>query len=71
MQMERLRQRDGFTREEAAARIAAQMPDAERRRRATRVIDTSGEVRDTVRIVEALYGELLEEIGCGTHTEES
>jgi dephospho-CoA kinase len=64
LQMERLRQRDGFTREEAADRIAAQMPDAERRRRATRIIDTSGDVRDTVRSVKALYSELMEEIGC-------
>jgi len=64
-QMRRLRQRDGFSQEEATARIDAQLPDFERRSRASRVIDTSGSLEDTVRLLEALYGELLEDHPCG------
>ena len=42
------------------------MPDAERRAKGQRVIDTSGPVEDTARFVQVLLDELLEELGaCG------
>ena len=63
-QRERLRRRNGYTGEESDARIAAQMPDAERRRRADRVIDTSGQRADTARYIEGLYLDMLEERRC-------
>jgi fumarate hydratase, class II len=42
VQIERLMKRNGLSREEALARIAAQMPQKEKARRSTRVIDNSG-----------------------------
>lgn len=60
-QLRRLMQRDGYTREEAEARIGAQWTDAERRSRASRIIDSSGPAEDTARYIESIYGELLEE----------
>ncbi|HEX7154930.1 MAG TPA: dephospho-CoA kinase [Thermoanaerobaculia bacterium] len=52
----------GMTREEAARRIAHQMPREERLRHADYVIDNSGDVdqaeRETARVVEALRGDL-------------
>lgn len=42
-QLERLMRRNGFTREEAEQRIAAQLPLSEKARRATRLIDNNGE----------------------------
>ncbi|MGI5878077.1 MAG: dephospho-CoA kinase [Christensenellales bacterium] len=62
-QRERMLRR-GYTLEEADARIAAQMPDAERRRRADRVIDTSGPKDDTARYIEGLYLDMMEERRC-------
>lgn len=46
IQVQRLMARNGYSREEAEARIAAQMPLAEKRRRATVVIDNSGTEED-------------------------
>lgn len=63
-QLRRLRLRNGYSEEEAMARIEAQLPDAERRMRARHVIDTSGPAEDTARFIEALYAELLEENRC-------
>lgn len=42
-QLERLMRRNGFNREEAEQRIAAQLPLSEKARRATRLIDNNGE----------------------------
>lgn len=42
-QLERLMRRNGYSREEAAQRIAAQLPLSEKARRATRLIDNNGE----------------------------
>ena len=48
----------GFTRDEAERRIAAQLPTAEKVRRADHVIRTDGTLDDTYRQVDALYREL-------------
>lgn len=58
VQRRRLMQRDGFSASEAQARIDAQMPMEEKRRRATRVIDNSGTREDTHRQTLAIYHEL-------------
>lgn len=58
-QLYRLLQR-GLKPEDARKRLDAQLSDAERRRRANRVIDTSGSVEDTRRQLRALYEEALD-----------
>lgn len=50
----------GLSLEDAEKRVESQMPDRERRRRARRVIDTSGPVEDTKRFLNALYEEMIE-----------
>jgi dephospho-CoA kinase len=57
-QIDRLMQR-GLDRAGAEKRIAAQMSDRERRRRAHRVITTGGPVEETQRQLKALYEEAL------------
>lgn len=57
-QVERLMAKAGVSREEAERRIAAQMPVAEKRRRADFEIDCSGSLEKTRAQVEALYLEL-------------
>src|SRR5919205_633265 len=58
VQLERLMRRNGLSREEAAARVAAQMPQEEKLRYADFKIDTSGGFgetrRQTVKVYEAL-----------------
>ena len=54
-QLERLMQRDGFTREEAEARLRSQLPAAEKAARADVVIDTSGPIQYTKEVVISLY----------------
>ncbi len=54
-QLQRLIARDGLTREQAEARLNAQMSLDEKRRRATWVIDNSGDVAATRRQVAALW----------------
>ena len=54
-------ERDKLSQQEAIERLEAQMSDAERRARATRVIDTSGDEASTQRAVTAYYEELLED----------
>jgi len=58
-QLRRIMARDGLSEEEAAERIDHQMPDSERRRRATRVIDSLMPLEDEERYVKALVDELL------------
>ncbi len=58
VQLERLILRNGLSREEARARIAAQMPIAEKRRRAGVVIDNSGSLESTRQQVQALWRKL-------------
>jgi dephospho-CoA kinase len=48
----------GATREEALARLASQMPLAEKRKYADYVIDTSGEKDDTLRQTREVYNAL-------------
>jgi len=60
-QVRRLMARDGMDLAQAQERIAAQMPDSERRRRARRVIDTLQPEADVERYVRVLVEELLEE----------
>ena len=47
IQRERLERREGMTAERAAALLARQMPDADKRARAHFIIDTSGELSAT------------------------
>ena len=64
-QVRRVMERDGLTQEEAVQRLEAQMSDAERRSKATRVIDTSSDEDATQRAVTAYYEEALEEANEG------
>jgi dephospho-CoA kinase len=57
-QLERLMAKTGLSREEAERRIAAQMPAEEKRRRADFVIDCSGDLELTRRLVTDLYPQL-------------
>jgi dephospho-CoA kinase len=58
-QAARLRARDGLTEEETHARLAAQLPIDEKRRRATWVIDNSGSPESTAAQVERWWVETL------------
>ena len=55
MQRSRLMARDGFTREEADARLRSQMPAREKADRADVVIDTSGSIEYTKAMIPALF----------------
>jgi dephospho-CoA kinase len=57
-QIRRMMQR-GMDKENAVKRLAAQMSDRERRKRAHRVITTGGAVEETRRQLKALYNEAL------------
>jgi dephospho-CoA kinase len=61
LQLERLMARNQLTREQAEARIAAQMPSAEKLKVADYAIDTSLGFEDTRRQVEALYARLRQD----------
>jgi dephospho-CoA kinase len=58
VQLERLMRRNHLTREEAAARISAQMPQEEKLRYADFKIDTSGSYEETRGQTEEVYAEL-------------
>jgi dephospho-CoA kinase len=60
IQIDRLVKRDGISRDEALARIEAQMPLAEKISRADYVIDNSDAVVDTKAQAEKLYHYLLQ-----------
>ena len=55
VQLSRLMERDGFTREEAEARLRSQLPPEEKAARADVVIDTSGPMDYTKECVISLY----------------
>ncbi len=57
-QIERQQTRDGATREQAEARVRAQLPIDEKREMADYVIDNSGTLEETRAQVEALYAKL-------------
>ncbi len=61
VQISRIMSRDGFTAEEARARIAAQMPMAEKVKYANYVIETSGTLRQTREQAEAVYRDLIKQ----------
>ncbi len=56
-QLQRLMARDGFTREEAEARLASQLSADEKAARAHVVIDTSGSIEYTKSMIPALYAQ--------------
>ena len=58
----RLMERDGLREAEARARIASQMPIAEKAKLADHVIDNSGTREETERQVRAVHGALLAEL---------
>lgn len=58
VQLARLMGRDGFSRDAALARIAAQMPQEEKRRRATYVIDNDGSTADAARALRFVWHEV-------------
>ena len=57
-QLDRLMRRSGLSRDEALARIGAQMPQAEKLRYADYAVDTSGTLDDVRPQVEAVWAEL-------------
>jgi dephospho-CoA kinase len=59
-QIERLMASKGLSREEAQARVAAQMPVEDKRRRADYLIDSSGSLENTRAQVKAVYAKLKE-----------
>jgi dephospho-CoA kinase len=58
-QLERLMARDSFTREQALARIASQLPLADKRRQADYVIDNTGSRENTGSQAEKIFRTLL------------
>lgn len=58
IQLQRLMQRDGILRDAARARITAQMPMAEKKRRATIVIDNGGSLAFTRKQTRKVYRDL-------------
>ncbi|MBO0725051.1 MAG: dephospho-CoA kinase [Blastocatellia bacterium] len=58
LQLQRLIERNGFTREQAQARISTQAPSEEKLKYADYSIDTSNRFEDTRRQVEKVYEEL-------------
>ena len=73
VQLERLMRRNGLSREEAAARVAAQMPQEEKLRYADFTIDTSEGFEDTRRRTAEVYAALrgLADEGAAGRTLES
>jgi dephospho-CoA kinase len=59
LQIERQLARNAYGRDEAERRVDAQLSIEEKRARADRVIDNSGDLEETERQVEALYRELV------------
>ena len=60
VQIARGMKRDNLTREQILARLANQMPEAEKRKYADFIIDTSGTKEDTARQVEDIHRPLLQ-----------
>ena len=58
IQLERLIERDHLSKDEALARIRAQMPASEKRRRADAVIDSSGTLSETRRQIDRLIASI-------------
>lgn len=62
IERQRLMERDGLSDADARARIASQMPVAEKAKLADHVVDNSGPREETERQVRAVYGALLGEL---------
>jgi len=60
-QIRRVLVRDEISHEDAQKRIEVQMPDDEKRKRASRVIDTAADISDTNAYIKVLYEELSDE----------
>jgi dephospho-CoA kinase len=60
LQLERLRARNGLTREQAEARVASQLPLEEKRRFATWVVENDGPLEQTRARVEEIWREIRE-----------
>jgi dephospho-CoA kinase len=58
VQLERLMRRNGLAREDALARISAQLPQSEKLKHADFAVDTSGSFDETRALVEEVYEEL-------------
>lgn len=58
IQLQRLMKRDGLSRQAAAERVAAQMPQEEKKKFADFLIDTSGDFNQTRGQVESVYHQL-------------
>ena len=58
VQLQRLKERDGFTEEEARRRISAQMDLKEKRDRSTYVLNNSGALEDTIRDLHAILDKI-------------
>ena len=61
IQLERIMKRNNLTREEATRRVAAQMPQAEKKKFANYLIDTSGDFEATRRSTEEVYKQLRDD----------
>uniref|UniRef100_A0A7S1NID5 Dephospho-CoA kinase n=1 Tax=Eutreptiella gymnastica TaxID=73025 RepID=A0A7S1NID5_9EUGL len=68
LQLQRLMDRNGYTRDEAQQRISSQMPMAEKVRRAQHVLDNSGEREELCKQVDDLYPRIQRLWPTGTHT---
>ncbi len=60
-QIRRVLARDEISYKDALKRIEVQMPDSEKRSRASRVIDTAGDINETNSFVKILFEELQDE----------
>jgi len=58
VQIARLMERDGFSRQEAEERLAAQMPLSEKLRYADRIIDNSRDLAGTKEQLELIWGQV-------------
>lgn len=65
-QIERLAKRDGLSSNEANRRIASQLPQEDKIRLATRVIDNTGEKGETIKQVDRYWNDMLKEHSSGT-----
>lgn len=61
-QIKRIMKRDNLTQDQAAAIINNQMSDKEKKEMATRIIDTSDSLEDTIRHIKVLLEEIADEI---------
>lgn len=65
-QIERLAKRDGMTAKEALRRIAAQLPQEDKIKLATRVIDNSGGENETIKQIDNHWDDMMKEHFQGT-----